>query len=461
MRSAPACAASSKTILEPSTLIALVASLAERIANAKCTTTSAPFTASRTLAASCTSPCLYSVFFQPALAGSNGRRAMPMIRLTRRERSSSETSAIPRSPVGPVTATVSWSVGISGLARQDDLGGVLLDDDARHHRLHVAAARRLERMPDRLELGQLLEVLDGGEDEAELTAAIGVKSVDRPHPAQVHALLAVAARLRSGRRLGDEEVGVEADLRLLRRDPARERDEGLGVRERQAGLLLELAPARLGGAAVLAVHRSAGEHPGAAHEALGRVALHEQHLGTLRAVPQNDHRRGRPRLGHLPGIQLLPVVRRAVDPAIAFGHPRQPTLANLPESWKQPHSNSGSASPAGSSTTPPRAIPTGACHPAPRSRKSRATGSARSAAPGKRTSRPTKGEPPLKPCAGLGRSPSATAGRRGRSRYAIRASRARFRCGCRGRRSGSGPASCRPPARCSPRARTGSRRSPR
>src|SRR5437764_4807189 len=192
MRSAPALAASSKTILEPSTLIAWVASLAERIANARCTTTSDPFTASRTLAASCTSPCLYSVFFQPALAGSNGRRAMPTMRFTRRERSSSETSAMPRSPVGPVIVTVSWSVGISGLTRQDDLGGILLDHDARHHGLHVAAARCLESLLDRLELGQLLEVLDGGEDEAELAASVGVEGIDRPHPAQVHALLAVA-----------------------------------------------------------------------------------------------------------------------------------------------------------------------------------------------------------------------------------------------------------------------------
>src|SRR3954471_12815441 len=59
------------------------------------------------------SPWRYSVFFQPWLDGSNGRRAMPTIFFTRRERSRAETSAIPRSPVGPVTATVSPSAAIA------------------------------------------------------------------------------------------------------------------------------------------------------------------------------------------------------------------------------------------------------------------------------------------------------------------------------------------------------------
>src|SRR5918912_1631649 len=105
MRSAPASTAASKTFFEPSTLIPQLASPALRIANARWTTTSAPLTASRTLAGSWTSPCRYSVFFQPRPAGSNGRRAMPTIRFTRRERSSASTRAMPRSPVGPVIAT--------------------------------------------------------------------------------------------------------------------------------------------------------------------------------------------------------------------------------------------------------------------------------------------------------------------------------------------------------------------
>src|SRR3954454_24538820 len=112
MRSAPALAAASNTRRDPSTLIVRVWSPEPMIEKARCTTTWAPFTASRTLAASCTSPWRYSVFFQPCSAGSNSRRAIPTIRLTPRERSSAETMAMPRSPVGPVTATVSPSAAI-------------------------------------------------------------------------------------------------------------------------------------------------------------------------------------------------------------------------------------------------------------------------------------------------------------------------------------------------------------
>src|SRR5690349_3527786 len=195
MRSAPALAASSNTRRDPSTLTARVASLAERIANARWTTTSEPFTASRTLAASCTSPSRYSVFFQPTAFGSNGRRAMPTMRLTLRERSSADTSAMPRSPVGPVTVTVSPSVGIAGLAGEDDLRQVPLHQDLGHHGLHGARPRALQGVLDRVELGQLLEVLDGGEDEAEVPVAVGGKRVGRAQPAEVDALLAVAARL--------------------------------------------------------------------------------------------------------------------------------------------------------------------------------------------------------------------------------------------------------------------------
>ena len=55
---------------------------ASMIANARWTTTSAPFTASRTLLRPVTSPWRYSVFFQPGSAGSNGRRAIPTIFFT-------------------------------------------------------------------------------------------------------------------------------------------------------------------------------------------------------------------------------------------------------------------------------------------------------------------------------------------------------------------------------------------
>src|SRR5436190_11944079 len=53
------------------------------------------------------SPWRYAVFDQPRLSGSNGRRAIPMMRSTAGSASSALTAAIPISPVGPVTATVS------------------------------------------------------------------------------------------------------------------------------------------------------------------------------------------------------------------------------------------------------------------------------------------------------------------------------------------------------------------
>src|SRR3954470_24756556 len=139
MRSAPPSTAASNTLREPSTLIAWLSEPPPMMANARCTTTSAPFTASRTLALSCTSPWRYSVFFQPSLSGSNGRRAMPTIFFTRRERSRADTSAIPRSPVGPVTATVSPSAAIAP--------PVISDADGRGR-----PASALPGRPDRLAL---------------------------------------------------------------------------------------------------------------------------------------------------------------------------------------------------------------------------------------------------------------------------------------------------------------------
>ena len=76
--------------------------------------------------------------------------------------------------------------------------------------------------------------------------------------------------------------------------------------ERDSRLLLELADGRGGVVRVLArVIRAAREDPGAAHEALLRVALNEQDLGTLGRVPQQDQRRGLTRLRDLTGIELL------------------------------------------------------------------------------------------------------------------------------------------------------------
>ena len=106
MRSTPALAAASNTRREPFTLISRVRSPSPITVNARCTTASAPLTTSRTLASSPTSPSRYSVLRQPCSPGSNGRRAMPTIRFTARERSRASTTDRPRSPVGPVTATV-------------------------------------------------------------------------------------------------------------------------------------------------------------------------------------------------------------------------------------------------------------------------------------------------------------------------------------------------------------------
>src|SRR3954452_1534319 len=152
MRSTPALAASPNTVREPSMFSSRVALLALRMAKARCTTTSAPFTSVRTLPASVTSPCVYSVFFQPRSAGSKGRLAMPTIRFTRRERSSASTIATPRSPVGPVTATVSPSVGIGDVSTRSGrvarLAPVLAADQAvervgRNRVLAVAAAHHV------------------------------------------------------------------------------------------------------------------------------------------------------------------------------------------------------------------------------------------------------------------------------------------------------------------------------
>src|ERR1700733_13639134 len=53
------------------------------------------------------------------------------------------------------------------------------------------------------------------------------------------------------------------------------------------------------------VDRSAREHPGAAHEARARVALHEQHLEQVGAAAEQDHGAGGTRLSPRAGGDLL------------------------------------------------------------------------------------------------------------------------------------------------------------
>src|SRR5581483_4299404 len=115
--------------------------------NARWTTASAPAKASRSASGSRTSPWRYSILLQPCAEGSNGRRATPTIRPTRRSASSSGISPNPNVPVGPVTATVSASLPIEAAQSESLLDQ--LADLARLHRSRRAAGRGLlaEREP--------------------------------------------------------------------------------------------------------------------------------------------------------------------------------------------------------------------------------------------------------------------------------------------------------------------------
>jgi hypothetical protein len=80
--------------------------------------------------------------------------------------------------------------------------------------------------------------------------------------------------------------------------------------EPQPGLLLDLAHARepVGEVALLAgVHGAAREHPRAAHEPLGGIALDQEDLERLRAAAQDDHGRRLTRLDRRRAkVELLP-----------------------------------------------------------------------------------------------------------------------------------------------------------
>ena len=108
---------------------------------------------------------------------------------------------------------------------------------------------------------------------------------------------------------------VEADRDLRGRDPAAERDQRGRVREREAGLLGDLADRRraMGGVgagarrgrAVGRVDRAAREDPGAAHEARLRVTPQQQDLECCVAAAQHDHGRRLARLDGRPVGELL------------------------------------------------------------------------------------------------------------------------------------------------------------
>src|SRR5215218_8269962 len=210
-------------------------------------------------------------------------------------------------------ARVALCVVVAVLAREDHLRDAAIDEHTRLDRQHAARTRRLERVGDRTEARELLEVLDRREDEHQLVVAVKVERLLGAQPAPADALAAVDGRVGVLRRLRDEEVGVEADLHLPRRDPAREAHQLMAIGELDAGLLLELAD---GGRRLVGVLRGGGapgEHPRAAHEPLLGVALDEQHLGTGVGVAQDDQRRRRARLGDRSLVELL-ARRWAVDP---------------------------------------------------------------------------------------------------------------------------------------------------
>ena len=148
-----------------------------------------------------------------------------------------------------------------------------------------------------------------GNTSSSSPAARRLERLARLVPAGVDDLAAVDLRGRAVGQRRQVEPGVEPDLDRGGRDPAAERDQRVWVVELDAGLLAELSDRR--GAegwlalALVAVDGPAGEHPRAAHELGGGVALDEQHLEGLGAAAQDDHGRRRARDRLLAGVELL------------------------------------------------------------------------------------------------------------------------------------------------------------
>src|SRR5215213_6141706 len=221
MRSVPALTASSNTRRDPSTFSSRVRSLASRIANARCTTTWASFTRPRTLAASVTSPWRYSVLRQPRSAGSKGLRAMPRIRLTARDRSSASTMPRPRSPVGPVTATVRPVLAIgavlsdSGAARVDVLAAAQqidrIGDDAVLARAALNSVAPVVAHADRVVAGAAVDRVG--------TPAAGHLVVERSRADAVVPAASVDHRRADGAHDVVAGTGVDGDIALVRVDP--------------------------------------------------------------------------------------------------------------------------------------------------------------------------------------------------------------------------------------------------
>ena len=114
-----------------------------------------------------------------------------------------------------------------------------------------------------VEARDLLERLDRREDHQQLVGLGALERARRLEPARVDDLGPVDLHLGVLGRDGDEEVGVEADRHLRRRDPARERDERRRVGQRDPDLLVDLAHAPRRGGSSLALVATAP--PGNTH----------------------------------------------------------------------------------------------------------------------------------------------------------------------------------------------------
>ena len=200
-------------------------------------------------------------------------------------------------------------------------------------------------------------------------------------------------------------MGVEADLHLRRRDPARELHERRRVGELDRGLLgssrtaaRRCAPSP---SPSLRVDRAAGEHPHAAHEARLRRAPHEQHLERSAPPPRSRitrcglarASRGRPCCSSSPGsrplVSLGARIRLTLPARYSSAHENHDEHAG-PDERHHRRCSAGSASPAASSTTPRKATPTAASPRARPSRRSPTPGSARCAARASATSPSTR-----------------------------------------------------------------------
>ena len=206
--------------------------------------------------------------------------------------------------------------------------------DARQDRLD-ARPRRPSSAPPRGDANRasVSSFLIVGNTSSSSPAPVPLERLGGREPAHLDDLLAV--RLRRAVRRGEREVEarVVADLHLLRRDPARERDQLVRV---EASVIdassssSRSAVSRWAASSLrVAVHGAAREHPHVRHEAR-RVtcacpAAPEARRRVLAAAPQQDHGRRRPGVGGSAWIQLLDGV---VGHALRVSTAARPRMSN-------------------------------------------------------------------------------------------------------------------------------------